>query len=236
MSTTGCSASEHIKQPEVGYILPKPFEVTSLGDGSDALNPEENVSLDLVASAVGYMTRIMSVKSTESVFGFPLFLARRIGGDAIAVEAQHLIDGIDGLDDGSIINALKLSGFGGRFLADSESYRPLEEINPDEATIQNVRTMVKRLLRFFDAYDVKSPVSDTLWDLNVSTLRPTEAQTLQLLMGWRERLHSPLTWWHDFKYLGIYNSRLNNVYRIGVDAIPDDLINEIDRDVLGYAK
>ena len=236
MSITGCSASEHIEQPEVGHILPKPFEVTSLGDGGDALNPEENVSLDLVASAVGYMARIMSGESTESVFGFPLFLARRIGGDAFAFEAQHLIDGIDGLDDGSIINALKLSGFGGRFFADSESYRPLEEINPDEVTIQNVRTMVKRLLRFFDAYDVKSPVSNTLWDLNVSTLRPTEAPPLQSLTGWRERLHSPLTWWHDFKYLGVYNPRLNKVYRISVDDIPDDLINEIDRDVLGYAK
>lgn len=230
------TASEYIEQPEGGHILPKPFEVTPLGDGSNTLNPEENVSLDLVASAVGYMTRVMSGEPTESVFGFPLFVARRIGGGAFAVEVQHLIDDINGLDDGSIINALRLSGCGDRFLADPENYQPLEEIDPDEATIQNVRTMVKRLLRFFDAYDVKSPMSDTLWDLNVSTLRPTEAQTLQLLIAWRKRLRSPLTWWHDFKYLGIYNSRLDKVYRISVDAIPDDLINEIDRDVLGYAK
>lgn len=236
MSTTGHSASECIEQPAGGHILPKPFEVKSLGEGGDALNPEENVSLDLVASAVGYMTGVMSGELTESVFRFPLFVARRIGGDAFAVEAQHLIDGINGLDDGSIINALKLSGFGDRFLVDPDNYQPLEEINPDEVTIQNVRTMVKRLLRFFDAYDVKSPVSDTLWDLNVSTLRPTEAQTLQLLIAWRKRLRSPLTWWHDFKYLGIYNSRLDKVYRISVDDIPEDLINEIDRDVLGYSE
>lgn len=236
MSTTECSASEYIEQPEGGHILPKPFEVKSLGEGGDALNPEENVSLDLVASAVGYMTGVMSGELTESVFRFPLFVARRIGGDAFAVEAQHLIDDINGLDDGSIINALKLSGFGDRFLVDPENYQPLEEINPDEVTIQNVRTMVKRLLRFFDAYDVKSPVSDTLWYLNVSTLRPTEAQILRLLIAWRKRLRSPLTWWHGFKYLGIYNSRLNEVYRISVDAIPEDLINEIDRDVLGYSE
>ena len=235
MSTAGRSASEYIEQPEGGHILPKPFEVKSLGEGGDALNPEGNVSLDLVASAVGYMTGVMSGELTESVFRFPLFVARRIGGDAFAV-AQHLIDDINGLDNGSIINALKLSGFGNRFLVDPENYQPLEEINPDEVTIQNVRTMVKRLLRFFDAYDVKSPVSDTLWDLNVSTLRPTEAQALQLLIAWRKRLRSPLTWWHDFKYLGIYNLRLDKVYRISVDAIPEDLINEIDRDVLGYSE
>lgn len=96
--------------------------------------------------------------------------------------------------------------------------------------------MVERLLRFFYAYDVKSSMSDTLWDLNVSESHPTEAQTLQLLIGWRKRLRSPLTWWHDFKYLGIYNSRLNKVYRISVDVIPEDLINEIDRDVLGYSE
>jgi hypothetical protein len=236
MSTTGRSASEYIEQPEGSYILPKPFEVKSLGEGGDALNLEENVSLDLVASAVGYMTGVMSGELTESVFRFPLFVARRIGGDAFAVEAQHLIDDINGLDDGSIINALKLSGFGDRFLVDPENYQPLEEINPDEVTIQNVRTMVERLLRFFYAYDVKSPMSDTLWALNVSKSHPTEAQTLQLLIGWRKRLRSPLTWWHDFKYLGIYNSRLNKMYRISVDAIPEDLINEIDRDVLGYSE
>lgn len=236
MSTTGRFTSECIEQPAGGHILPKPFEVKSLGKDTDALNPEENVSLDLVASAVVYMTGVMSGELTESVFRFPLFVARRIGGDAFAVEAQHLIDGINGLDDGSIINALKLSGFGNRFLVDPENYQPLEEINPDEVTIQNVRTMVKRLLRFFDAYDVKSPVSDTLWDLNVSMLRPTEAQTLHLLTAWRKRLRSPLTWWYDFKYLGIYNPRLDKVYRISVDAIPEDLINEIDRDVLGYSE
>lgn len=104
MSTTGCSASEHIEPLEGVHILPKPFEVESLGEGVDALNPEENVSLDLVASAVGYMTRVMSGEPTESVFGFPLFVARRIGGDAFAVEAQHLIDGINGLDGTSECN------------------------------------------------------------------------------------------------------------------------------------
>lgn len=230
MSATGCS----VTQGDLMSLVA--FEVTSLGEGADALNPQENVSLDLVALAVDSMVGVMSGKPTESVFRFPLFLARRIGAGAFAVETRHFIDDINGLDDGSIINAVKLSGFGGRFLADPESYRPLEEINPDEATIQNVRTMVERSLRFFDVYDTKSPVSDTLWDFNVSTLRPNEAQTLRLLIVWRKFLHSPLTWWHDFKYLGIYNPRLNEVHRISVDHIPEDVITEVERDVLGYAK
>ena len=96
--------------------------------------------------------------------------------------------------------------------------------------------MVERLLRFFYAYDVKSPMSDTLWDLNVSKSCPTEEQTLQSLVCWRKRARSPLTWWHDFKYLGVYNSRLDKAYRISVDVIPEDLINEIDRDALGYSE
>lgn len=235
MSTAECSASEHIKYPEGGHILSKPFEVTSLNKGVDVLNPEENVSLDLIALAVDYMVRVVSGEPAEVVFRFPLFLARRIGGDAFTFGVQHLIDNVNGLDNRSIINAVKLSGV--HSLISPERYQHIDEINPDEATIHNVRVMVGRLHRFFDDRGVKLPMPDTLWDFNVSESGLTEAQTLQLLVRWRLGIRSHYAWWlWRFKYLGIYNPRLDEVYQISVDDIPEDVIAEVDRDVIGYAE
>lgn len=34
--------------------------------------------------------------------------------------------------------------------------------------------------------------------------------------------------------MGIYNPSLNEVYRINVDAIPGDVIDEVEKDVIGY--
>lgn len=113
-------------------ISPETLEVVSLGNGADALNPEENVSPYLINSSVGYMTRFMlGGMPAKYIFGNPTAVAHHIGGNALAFKARDLATTIKGLDDESIINAVKLSGFDIRFLADPESYQPVEEINPD---------------------------------------------------------------------------------------------------------
>lgn len=228
MSTTACFISDCIKQveqPEGGYINPETLQVESVGEGADALNPEENVNPYLINSAVGYMARfMMGGMPAKYIFGHPISVARRIGGDTLALKTYDLAKtGIKGLDNESIINAVKLSGFDIRFLVNPESYRSIEEIEPDEATIQNVRTMVERSLHFRDAYASKWPMPETLWDLKVSKSRPTEAQTLQLLIDWLEGF-----WFRNVEYLGIYNPRLNEVYRIRIDNIPRSVMFEVD--------
>ena len=116
--------------------------------------------------------------------------------------------------------------------------------------------MVERSLRFFDTYgpmvlngftfeggytdtvisgDGDFTTADTLWDFKVSKSRPTKDHTLQLLMYWRMGLHSIHPEFQDVRYLGIYNPRLNKVYRISVDDIPDDVVAEVERDVIGYS-
>lgn len=76
--------------------------------------------------------------------------------------------------------------------------------------------------------------ADTLWDFKVSKSRPTKSHTLQVLMYWRMGLRSIHAEFQNVRYLGVYNPRLNEVYRISVDDIPRDVIVEIDRDVIGY--
>lgn len=36
------------------------------------------------------------------------------------------------------------------------------------------------------------------------------------------------------RYLGVYNPRQNLVYRLAVDDIPAEVIEEVERDVIGY--
>ena len=251
----GYSVTQRIKQinqPRGGYINPRTLEVVSLGDGIDALNPGETVSPGLIGSAVDYLTRFMLGDPVEEAFAISMLGARRIGKRS---QVSRLMAGITGLDDRSIINAVKLSGFDVCFRSSPRNYKPIEGINPDEATIQNVRTMVERSLRFFDEYgpvvfggftfeggytdtvssgDGDFMTADTLWDFKVSKSRPTKNHTLQVLMYWRMGLRSIHAEFRNVKYLGIYNPRLNEVYRTSVDDIPRDVIVEVDRDVIGY--
>ena len=233
MSITACFIAGRIvqvRQPEGGYIPPKTLEVVSLGGGADALNPEENVDPYLVNSAVGYMTRFMMGRMpAKFMFGQSISMARRIGGDSLSFKAYDLAKAIKGSDDESIINAVKLCEFDACIFAGPESYQPIEEINPDEATVQNVKTMVERSFHARDTCTSKWPMPGTLWDFQASKSRPTEAQTLQLLIDWFEN-----PWFWDYGYLAICNPRLNEVYRISVDDIPKDVMFEVDQDVLGY--
>lgn len=251
----GCSVTQRIKQvkqPRGGYIKPKELKPESLGEGAEALNPEENVHASLMGLAVDYMTRFMSGASTEDAFKISMMGAQLIGEDAKALE---LMAGIKGLDDGSLTDALKLSGFDVCFRAGVMGYRPVDEINPDKLTIQNVRTMVERSLHFLDVYGPKVldgftfeggytdtvstgdgdfTTSDTLWDFKVSKMPVKKEHTLQLLMYWRMGLHSIHPEFQGIKYLGIYNPRLNEVCRIAVDDIPESVITEVETEVIGY--
>ena len=53
-------------------------------------------------------------------------------------------------------------------------------------------------------------------------------------MYWRMGLNSIHLEFNDLKYLGFYNPRLNKVYRIEVNKIPEEIINEVDHVVIGY--
>ena len=253
---SGCSVTQRIrqiKQPRGGYITPKLLKAVPLGDGIDALNLEENVHPGLIGLTVDYMTRFMSGTPVVDAFAISMLGAQSIGYDS---KASHLMSGIKGLDDRSIVNAVKLTGFDVCYRSSPIGYRPVEDINPDEPTIQNVRTMVERSLHFFRIYGPKTldgftfgggytdtvsagdgdfMTANTLWDFKVSKYRPSKEHTLQLLMYWRMGLHSVHAEFQSIKYLGVYNPRLNKVYRIKVDAIPDDVIAEVEKDVIGYA-
>lgn len=251
-----CSVTQRIKkikQPRGGYINPKEFDLTPLdGGGMDVLNPEENVHPSLVGIAVDYLTRFMTGTPAEEAFSIS-----RMGADEVRKMDlfEVLVLQVKGLDNSSIEAGVKLSGFDVAFRAGKERYRPVEDIEPDASTIGNIRTMVERSLKFFDKYGPKILdtltfeggytgyvssgdgdflTEDTLWDFKVSKKKPLNQYTLQLLMYWRMGLHSIHPEYRGVKYLGIYNPRMNVVYRLDVNKIHAGVISEVEEKVIGY--
>lgn len=254
---TECLVTPHIeqaKQPEGGYVNPEMLKVEPFdgsGEGVDALNPWENVRSGLVDRTVDRMARVMLGIPVKKVFLNSLMSSRFLRTEDEA-KAWRLMKSIGReLDDDSIVNAVKLSAFDGARVGNFTWFAPNEEVDPDEATIENVKTMVERSLRFFKPDGPRMPdgftlvrermvtvniepgdgmVSDTVWDLKTSESCPTQADTLRLLVYWRMGLHLDHPWsFQGAKYLGIYNPRLNEARRISVDGISKDAIDEVEK-------
>ncbi len=251
-----CSVTQRIsmiKQPKGGYINPKDFtQIVLDGGGIDDLHPEENVSPVLVGIAVDYLTRFLTGTTAENAF----FISK-MGADIVCESSlfEKLLTHVKGLDDASIVASIKLAGFDSAFRAGIMAYRPVEEIEPDTDTIENIRVMVNRAILFLKQYGPKVLdgltfeggytsyvatgdgdflTNDTLWDFKVSKLKLKSKHTLQLLMYWRMGLHSIHPEYNEVRYLGVYNPRMNSVYRIDVNAIPRNVILEVEKDVIGY--
>ncbi len=249
-----------IKQPRGGYLNKKDFTSIQLNDGI-TLNIDENINAGLVGLAVDYMTRFMTSANKEEAFSISLQGAKYLdlftaNKKLLATKnAIKLLKNIKGLDSESITNVCKLAGYDVCYRAGIIGYRPVEEINPDSDTIENIITMINRSLLFWEEY---GPVSkdgftfeggytdiisagdgdyltqDTLWDFKVSKNEPKSQHTLQLLVYYIMGMHSIHEEFKTIKKLGIYNPRMNKVYIIDIDTIPQQVINEVSTEIIGY--
>lgn len=243
-----------IKQPWGGYIKRVDFEEKSLGAGEEELNEYENVHASLIGLAVDYLTRYMLTGNLEDSFKISLLGAKNINKIRTA---NKLMKGISGIDDQSIINAIKLSGFDVLYRVGPFGYVPVNQIKPDSDTIKNVRIMIKRTISFFDKYgplvmdgfsfeggytkiiangDADYLTADTLWDLKVSKKYINKNHTMQLLIYWRMGLRSDYESFKNVKNLGIYNPRQNKVFIYDLAKLPNETIQIVDEEIIGYTK
>lgn len=224
-----------VKQPRGGYVNPKLFTSVKFDDGQTLKN--ENISPILIGLAVEYMTSVMLGTKPDDAF-LPSFLGSlKIKKPDIA---EELLSKIKGLDPISIRNACKLTGFDICYRGDPSLYKPVEEIEADDDTVENITTMVKRSLNFFDKYGpviLDSPkfpggytstvtdgdgdfvTKDTIWDFKVSKNKPTNKHTLQLLMYYLIGHRSTISEFESVTSIGIFNPRLNTVYQLEVSKI-----------------
>ena len=245
---------KQMKQPRGGFIKSKDYEKKSFSTGIEALHPKENISPGVIGTTVDLMTRFLTGKSKYDAF----ITCMKGAWNILEIEvAEKLLEDIRGLDDHSIIAATRLSSFDVFYRTpDYISIRPIESIIPDQDTIENVRIMIKRSVDFLELYGPKvmdgfsfphgfSKVivngeadyltTDTLWDLKTSKRGPNKDHWLQLLIYWRMGLHS--IYKDNFvkvKYIGIYNPRLDCVYRYELKKLQKDFLEYLDKTVIGY--
>jgi hypothetical protein len=242
---------KEIKQPRGGYIKPKDFTITDLED-TNILSENENIHSTLVGIAVDYLTRFLNGSPLEEVFRVSLRGASRVNEDVLT---DALLLDIQGTDDTSIISVCKMVGFDVAYRKGANWYKPVEDINPNEETISNIRIMVNRGLKFFETYGpivkdgftfeagytstINSGDGDfltekTIWDFKVSKSAPTNKHTLQLLIYYLMGIHSIHSEFEQIENLGIFNPRLNKVYILPIGAISNEIINDVNTSVIGY--
>ena len=242
---------KEIKQPRGGYLNPNSFEEIELKDKKD-INQQENIHASIVGMAVDYLSRLRLHENKEEAFKISVIGARMMQESD---NAYKLLTKIKGLDDESISSACKLVGYDVCFRAGKQFYKPVEEINPDKQTIENIRIMVERAESFFREYgpvvdvgmtfnggytqtissgDADFMTEDTLWDFKVSKNKPSSTQTLQLLVYYLLGMHSDKEKYSKIKKIGIYNPRLNKVFIIEVNKISDETIKNVESKVIVY--
>lgn len=240
-----------IEQPRGGYVPVRSFKKIKLDDEKE-LNSEENISPILVGLAVDYMTRYLLSRDAKVAFNISL------RGADIAKEkakAKKLLLKIKGNDDKSIKCACKLVGYDVCYRADPGLFKGVDQINPDENTIQNIKIMLDRSISFWNKYGpvIKSdftfeggytPVihagdgdyltKDTLWDFKVTKKPPTSKHTLQLLIYYLMGTHSTHKEFLNITKLGIFNPRLNMIYLLDISKIEPYVIEIANADIIGY--
>ena len=238
------------KQPRGGFLKPSDMEQIQLKD-KYILNENENIHSSLIGLVVDYMSRaIFDGNLTEA---FKVSLNGAIIIKKIDIAKQLLLN-IKGIDNISIINACKLVSFDNYFRTKSTIYYPIELINPNKETIENIQTMIIRTIDFLKKNKIKgfgftfegaySNVitsgdgdflsNNSLWDLKTTKNEITSKHTLQILIYYIMGIRSIHDCFEDIQSIGIFNPRLNKIYKINISNISADIIKDIEKKVICY--
>lgn len=243
---------KEVTQPRGGYLPVRNFTVTDMDDCGEIVSPE-NISPALIGLAVDYLTRLAVEGNPQSAFEISLRGARLIGDDETALGLLARVH--NDLADVSIQAACQLVGYDAAYRAGPLYYKPAQNITPDRNTSANIRTMVQRMTSFLEVnppvmegFDLRGGYTDLvnngdgdfltadgLWDIKVSRRAPTSKATLQILMYWLMGLRSIHPEFRSVTSLGIVNPRLGKTWTINTKSISNDIIEEVSKNVIGYA-
>ena len=253
--------SRNVKQPRGGYIKPSQFQKNQLDDGK-ILNPEENIHSSVIGMTVEYLTRYLICHDRIKAFEISCKGARACSritkSRKVLLEVSYYLLNIKGLDDRSIRYACKMTTFDVWYRNPISALcsKRAKETEPDKDTIENIRIMVERSLRFFEKYgpvsecgvefdkscftdrimnaDADFLTADTLWDFKVLKANITNEHTLQLIIYWILGQHSNSAKFKNIDKIGIYNPRSNMIYLLNIDDISSIVISDIEKNVIGY--
>ncbi len=247
---TVTSRVKSVKQPRGGYINPKTMERFGFNDGIELYR--ESIAPTTMGMVVDYLTRMDQGASASEAFKISILGAELCNRKS---EAELYLSDIKGLDDNSILNACRLVWFDQVYRAGTRGFGDPCDAVPDQETCENVRTMVKRAATFFRQFgpvtsdcpkfpggytdiivngDGDFTTEDTVWDFKVSKNEPTIYNTLQVAIYYLMAHHSTVPEYRKLKKIGIFNPRLNAAYVLDMEQLPKSVLDEIEKDVIGY--
>lgn len=255
-----------ITQPRGGYLNPNLFTVYNVLTDYK-LRPTENIHPALLGSVVDYLTRIMLGIAPKDAFALSLMGAAvfdetypdssSFKTESAVKQIQILIQDVQTLCPKSVVAACKIAGYDVCARASIAGYKPVETINPDNNTIQNIMTLVNRSVAFW-SHSKNEPVTaagldfnnaytreissgmcgylteHTLWDMRVIRTELNNKHTLRLLINYLMGVQSSHPEFDSIQNLGIYNPRLSKAYFLPIKNIPLETIKEVADKVIGY--
>lgn len=254
-----------VKQPYGGYLPRRLFDEIAIADGTVIPRDQENIIPTTVGLAVDYLTRFYAdINPPDVCFQVSLQGAESIGEGHKAKALLRRIVASKGkpLTDDSVTAACQLVNYDVCIRAGAHHFRGTAQVQPNTETCVNIRRMVDRGLRFLDIY---GPIlydgftfegdgmgSDSwaytdkiisgdgdfitemgLWDFKVYSSPINKNATLQILVYYLMARRSFLR--KDLEYIGVYNPRMDILYRLRVDEIPHPVIDDVLRNVIGYS-
>ena len=87
------------------------------------------------------------------------------------------------------------------------------------------------LTQKIDSGDGDFLTKDTMWDFKVSINEPTTKHTLQLLIYFLMGKQTGKRKFKALEKIGIFNPRLNHVYTYEISKLPEEIIEEIRKEV-----
>lgn len=241
-----------IKQPYGGYLKASHFKKHHFDDGIE-LYDKENLHGLIIGLAVDYLTRVTLGEEPSLAFKASLLGAQNVGK---INEALELVEQTQGLEDKVIISACQLSSFDVAYRRGPSFYtKDYLEINPDLDTIRNIRTMVKRTVKYLEdngpilkvGFDLEGAYTNIIaagdgdfltknavLDLKVLKYNPNKDHTLQLLIYYLMGLRSNHEEFKEMEYLGIFNPRKNIAYEYKISDIDSEIIKIVEKEVIGY--
>ncbi len=240
---------KEIKQPYGGYLSRKAFEITQLTPDKMIDSKEENIAPQVMGLVVDYLTRFILTQDVRKAFAISLSGAATV--DQLDT-AELWMSKIKNNDDNSIIYATQLVNYDTVVRA---GVLPAKFEIPNSITISHIKELVGRSLSFFkqigdvtedgftfeggytdmiDRGDGDFLTEDTLWDFKVSKQQPQKNSTLQLIIYYLMGKTSQKSIFKDIRYIGIYNPRLNQIYKYDMKQADPKMIETISKNVIGY--
>lgn len=237
----------HVHQPGKGYLSPSKLKIRHFQDDFRLSSILEYPQL--AGMVVDYLTRFLLTGDKNKAFEVSMLGAKLANNYSIS---EELLNGITGLDNYSIDNAIKLV----QYDAITRGRMEMVQIPPQKSEdfLESIRIMVIRSVSFFsecgpvtdvgftfeggytkviDSGDGDYLTSDTIWDMKVSKYHPTKEQTLQVLTYYILGLNTGLQKFTNVTSIGLFNPLLNQSYSISIDDIDDETIHRVMDEVVG---